>query len=174
LQFSEQQLVDCAGTKYGNWGCNGGLQEYAYDYYESHDAIDRDSYPYTAKDGHCQYDQLSHTAVDVSKYTNVTPKSAAQTKAAIAQQVLTVSIEADKQVFQLYRQGVFDSSQCGTHLDHAVSVVGYGTEGDQEYFILRNSWGESWGENGYMRIANTGDGKGVCGILEDPLYPASS
>jgi len=174
LKFAEQQLVDCAGFRYGNYGCNGGLQENAYDYYESHDAIEESNYPYTARDGSCKYDSLKHTAVEVSKYTNVKAKSSSQTLAALAQQVLTVSIEADKRVFQQYSSGVFDSSQCGTNLDHAVSLVGYGSENGQNYYILRNSWGTSWGEKGYMRIANDGDGAGVCGVQKEPLYPAAN
>ena len=173
-QFSEQQLVDCAKFSYGNLGCNGGLQENAFNYYESHDAIERDLYPYTAKNGTCMYDSLTKTSIEVSTYTNVTPRSASQTKAAIAQQPVSVSIEADKAVFQLYKTGVFDSSSCGTSLDHAVALVGYGTEGGQDYFLLRNSWGSSWGEEGYMKIANNGDGLGVCGVQSDPLYPKTN
>merc|ERR550539_51090 len=101
-QFSEQQLVDCAKYQYGNFGCNGGLQERAFSYYETHSAISRDAYPYTAQNGTCQYDSLSHAGVEVSTYVNTTPQSSSQTKAALAQQPLSVSIEADKLVFQLY------------------------------------------------------------------------
>jgi len=174
LQFSEQQLVDCAGGRYLNFGCNGGLQERAFNYYESNSAISRDLYPYTATDGSCMYNTLKHTGIDVSNYVNTTPRSANQTKAALAQQPISVSIEADKAVFQLYNSGVFDSSACGTNLDHAVALVGYGTQAGQDYFILRNSWGTSWGEQGYMKIANTGNGVGICGVLSDPLYPNSN
>jgi len=120
------------------------------------------------------YNTLKHTGIDVSNYVNTTPRSATQTKAALAQQPISVSIEADKAVFQLYTSGVFDSSACGTNLDHAVALVGYGTQAGQDYFILRNSWGTSWGEQGYMKIANTGNGVGICGVLSDPLYPNSN
>ena len=172
-QFSEQQLVDCAKYSWGNLGCSGGLQENAFNYYESYEAISRDSYPYTAKNGSCQYTSLKNEGVDVSNYVNTTPGSVSQTKAAIAQQPISVSIEADKMVFQLYSGGVFDSDQCGTSLDHAVALVGYGTDAGQDYFILRNSWGVTWGEQGYMRIStDTGSrNKGICGVLSDPLYP---
>merc|ERR1712031_12438 len=95
-QFSEQQLVDCAKYSWGNLGCSGGLQENAFNYYESYEAINRDSYPYTAKNGSCQYTTLSNEGV-------------------------YVSIEADKMVFQLYSSGVFDSASCGTNIDHAVA-----------------------------------------------------
>jgi len=171
--FSEQQLVDCAKFSWGNLGCNGGLQENAFNYYEQNDAILRSAYPYTAKNGDCQYDSLKKTAVEVSTYVNTTPKSASQTKAALAKQPISVSIEADKAVFQLYKSGVFDSTSCGTSLDHAVALVGYGTENGQDYYILRNSWGTTWGDQGYMKIANVGDGRGICGVQMDPLYPNS-
>jgi len=157
-----------------NFGCNGGLQERAFNYYENNMAILESTYPYTASDGTCKYNSDAHTKVNVSDYVNTTPRSATQTQAALAQQPLSVSIEADKMVFQLYSSGVFDSASCGTTLDHAVALVGYGTESGQEYFILRNSWGTTWGEQGYMKIANTGNGVGICGVLSDPLYPNSN
>ena len=174
LSFSEQQLVDCAKYSYGNLGCSGGLQENAFNYYESYDAILEDSYPYTARNGSCAYSTHRNAGVKVSNYVNTTKRSSSQTMAAIAQQPISVSIEADKLVFQLYSSGVFDSTSCGTNIDHAVALVGYGTEGGQDYYILRNSWGTSWGEQGYMKIANTGDGLGICGVQYDPLYPNSN
>lgn len=89
------------------------------------------------------------------------------------QQPVAVAIEADKLVFQLYNGGVFDSSKCGTNLDHAVLLVGYGSENGQEYFILKNSWDTTWGEEGYMRIA-VEDGAGICGVQLDALYPTTT
>jgi len=72
----------------------------------------------------------------------------------------------------MYTGGVLDSKKCGTSLDHGVAAVGYGTEGGVEYFLVRNSWGTSWGEQGYVKIAATaGSGNmGVCGILQNSLY----
>ena len=84
-------------------------------------------------------------------------------KAAIEKSVVTVTIEADKSVFQLYTSGILDTTACGTSLDHAVAAVGYGTEGGKEYYIVRNSWSASWGDQGYIKIAAV-DGKGICGI----------
>jgi len=91
-------------------------------------------------------------------------------KNALASQPLSVSIEADKSVFQSYKSGIFNSTACGTSLDHATNVVGWGTSGTTEYWIMRNSWGTSWGEQGYMRVAIT-TGAGICGIQSSPLYP---
>jgi len=74
-------------------------------------------------------------------------------KAAVAKQPISVLIEADKSVFQMYRNGIFDSASCGTNLDHATLVVGYGEENGKEFWIMKNSWGTGWGESGYMRLA---------------------
>ena len=174
LEFSEQQLVDCAFLKYGNFGCGGGLEQNAFTYWETHNAIARDAYPYTAKNGDCKYDSLTNTGIEVATYTDVTPESDSQMKAALAQQPISVAIEADKAVFQLYKTGVFDSASCGTDLDHAVALVGFGSEGGQDYYILRNSWGTTWGDQGYMKIADQGTGAGICGVQSAPTFPSSN
>jgi len=103
----------------------------------------------------------------------VPSNSVAQLKAAIAKSVVTVTIEADRSVFQQYRSGILDSTACGTNLDHAVAAVGYGTEGGQEYYIVRNSWGASWGDQGYIKIAAV-EGRGICGIQMQSLYPSTN
>jgi cathepsin L len=176
LSFSEQQIVDCANAKHGyaSFGCNGGNQSVAYTYLETHKAELESVYPYTAVNGTCAYDSSSATAVEVSTYTNVTADNISQMKAAVAQQPVSVSIEADKLVFQMYKSGVFDSTKCGTTLDHATLVVGYGTDSaGTDYWLMKNSWGASWGEEGYMQLAIV-DGAGICGIQMGPLYPASN
>ena len=81
----------------------------------------------------------------------------------------SVAIEADKLVFQFYSGGVLNSSNCGTNLDHGVLAVGYGTESGQDYYLVKNSWATSWGDNGYIKIANTGNGDGICGIQMDAV-----
>jgi cathepsin L len=175
LSFAEQQLVDCAGLKYGNMGCNGGLQTNAYKYYAAgNDAILESDYAYTAKDGHCQYDSKPHTDVLESSLSDVTVNNVAQMKAAVTKSVLAVAIEADKMCFQTYKSGIFDNSKCGTTLDHAVAVVGYGTDAGQEYWIMRNSWNTTWGDKGYMKMAITGDDAGICGVQSDPQLPTSN
>ncbi len=170
LSFSEQQLVDCVQLCFG---CNGGNQALAFRYLESHDIELESAYPYTAKDGDCAYNEASATAVDVSDYTMVTSDSVEQMKAALAQQPLSVSIEADKLVFQTYTSGVLSSTKCGTQLDHAVLAVGYGTEDGQDYWLVKNSWGTSWGEDGYIKLAIV-DGDGICGVQMGPLYPTAN
>ena len=91
-------------------------------------------------------------------------------KSAIEKQPISVLIEADKAVFQQYKSGIFDSPECGTQLDHATLVVGYGVENGTKFWIMKNSWASSWGEEGYMRL-KIEKGSGVCGIQLNPLYP---
>ena len=174
LSFSEQQLVDCAYIKYGNYGCNGGLQDNAYKYYEDGNDAELESvYPYKGVKGTCAYDSSSATAVTVSNYTTVTPDSVDQMKAALNQQPLAIAIEADKLCFQTYSSGVFNNTKCGTTLDHAVLAVGYGTENGQEYWLVKNSWNTTWGDQGYIKIAIV-DGEGICGVQMDPEWPQTN
>mmetsp|Transcript_6458 Transcript_6458/g.4583 ORF Transcript_6458/g.4583 Transcript_6458/m.4583 type:complete len:97 (-) Transcript_6458:121-411(-) len=91
-------------------------------------------------------------------------------KDALQQQPLSISIEADQNVFQYYSSGVLNSTACGTSLDHAVLAVGYGVENGTEFWLVKNSWGTSWGEDGYVKFAIV-DGEGICGCQEYPLYP---
>jgi cathepsin L len=129
------------------------------------------SYPYTAQDGTCAYDASNTTGKGTTGYTNVTPDDANAMKAALALGPLSVSIDASHQAFQYYTSGILaDAKKCGTRLDHAVIVVGWGVEGTTEYWTVRNSWGASWGEAGYIRMAII-DGTGVCGVQMEPLYP---
>jgi len=131
-------------------------------------------YPYTSGSGvtgTCKPD-ASLEKYFVDDYSNVPANSVAQLKAAIAQQPVSVTIEADKLPFQLYKSGILDSTACGTNLDHAVAAVGYGSENGEDYYIVRNSWGKSWGEQGYVRIAAV-DGAGICGIQKQSLWPTA-
>jgi C1A family cysteine protease len=169
LSLSEQQLVDCDAQ---SDGCNGGLQEYAMDYLEKNQQETESDYPYKAADGKCQTD-ASEGKVLVAQIHDVKPESVDQLKAAIAQGPVSVTIEADKTVFQMYSGGIFDSTLCGTDLDHAVTAVGYGSDVDRDYYIVRNSWGASWGEQGYIRILAT-KGKGICGIQQVSLWPSTN
>ena len=179
LSFSEQQLVDCAFLSYGNLACNGGLQDNAYNYLEAgYNMMTEDDYPYvsgtTRSKGTCAYDASKATAVTVSDYTAITVESESQMIAGLNKQPLAIAIEADKLCFQTYSSGVFDNDACGTSLDHAVLAVGYGTENGQDYYIVKNSWNTTWGDQGYIKIARTGDGAGICGIQLDPEYPTSN
>jgi len=173
VSFSEQQLVDCAKFSVGNMGCSGGRQTSAFNYVEKHAMVTEDSYPYEAKSGTFKSCKATEgtTAIpsgDLTGYKLVDHSEDAL-KQAIAQQPVAVSIEADQMVFQHYTSGVLDGSSCGAMLDHAVLAVGYGESAGETYWIVKNSWGTKWGEDGYVRIIR---GKDECGILNGPpVYP---
>merc|ERR1712037_674563 len=97
-------------------------------------------------------------------YETITANSSSALMASIQTAPTSIAIEADKMVFQMYKTGILNSTKCGTNLDHGVLAVGYGSENGQDYYLVKNSWGASWGENGYLKIANNGDGEGICGI----------
>ena len=93
-------------------------------------------------------------------------------KAALVQQPLAVAIEADQMVFQTYSSGVLTSDACGTQLDHAVLAVGYGTEDGQDYWLVKNSWDTTWGDNGYIKLGMD-DTTGTCGVQMGPSFPTA-
>lgn len=169
LKLSEQQFVDCDDH---SQGCNGGLEASAFFYAKYNPQELEKDYQYTAKDGKCKAD-TSKEVVSATDYTNVPPSSDSQLKAAIDAQPTCVAVEADTD-FQYYKSGILNAKNCGTNLDHAVTAVGYGSDSDgNQYYIVRNSWGASWGEDGYIRMAAGTDGDGVCGILLDSVRPTT-
>jgi len=169
VSLSEQQLVDCA--KNGNQGCKGGSMDLAFQYLEGQNVCTEDSYAYTAADGTCKSNCTTGIPKGgVTGFKDVSPQDTDALKEAVAQQPVSVAIEADQKVFQLYKGGVV-SSGCGAALDHGVLIVGYGTDGGKDYWKVKNSWGASWGEEGYVRIARGIPKDGECGIKDRPVYP---
>ena len=172
LDLSEEFLVDCAsGLGYFNMGCNGGNPDSAFKYMINNGQCTDASYPYTAVTGTCQ--KCTSAGVKFSGCSDVTPNDQVALKAAVAQQPVVIAIEADTRYFQSYSSGILtDASKCGTNLDHAVEIVGYGTENGVDYWKVRNSWSDTWGEAGYVRIqkSSSTDDIGVCGIAAEPSF----
>jgi len=173
--LSEQQLVDCSGS-YGNDGCNGGLMDNAFKYVEAAGGLCSESeYAYTGRNGQCKSSSCGTAYDAISSYSDVTADSMASLEAAVAEGPVSIAIEADQSAFQFYSSGVLTGT-CGTRLDHGVLAVGYGTSGSDQYWKVKNSWGETWGMDGYILLCKdcgkNGD-KGECGILMEPSFPVA-
>ncbi|KAJ8984239.1 hypothetical protein NQ317_007471 [Molorchus minor] len=169
--FSEQNLIDCS-EKFGNNGCNGGLMDNAFAYIKKNGGIDTEaSYPYKAEDEKCHYTPRSKGATDRG-FVDIESGDENQLKSAVATVgPVSVAIDASHETFQLYSEGVYSEPECSSEqLDHGVLVVGYGTdENNQDYWIVKNSWGTSWGENGYIKMARNKNN--MCGIATQASYP---
>lgn len=131
------------------------------------------SYAYTAKDGTCAYSANNNTGVKTTGFTNVTADSPDAMKAALNTTIMSVAIQANQLSFQLYTSGVF-TGNCGAQLDHGVLAVGYGTQSGTDFYKVKNSWGETWGDAGYIllgRGSQYNNGAGQCGMLSSASYP---
>jgi C1A family cysteine protease len=170
--LSEQQLVDCS-TAQGNQGCNGGLMDDAFQYIIANGGLTTEAgYPYSAT-GPNTCSVTTPLASTITSYCDVAQSSEAALKNAVAQQPVSVAIEADQSCFQFYSGGVMADPSCGTQLDHGVLAVGYGTYQGQKFWNVKNSWGASWGLNGYIMLGRevAGQPSGVCGIASQPSFP---
>ena len=195
FDLSEQQSVSCAGIRYGNLGCNGGFYSGLFNYDSTTGLCTETDYPYTSGNGDTGTCIKTCTPIKetaVSSYITVTPYSDNAIMTALTVGSVNIALEADTSSFQLYKSGIYDDYiGCNSNsnggatpdakpvIDHAVVLVGYGTEAGKDYYILRNSWGLTWGlqdtpdNYGYMKIARSSAyGKyGMCGLLTEPMYP---
>ncbi|XP_034097275.1 cathepsin S-like [Gymnodraco acuticeps] len=169
VDLSPQNLVDCSG-KYGNRGCNGGFMNQAFKYVIDNQGIDSEaSYPYKGQDQQCQYNP-SFRAANCSSYSFLPEGNEASLKEAIANiGPISVAIDAERPTFRFYRSGVYDDPSCTQKINHAVLAVGYGSLNGQDYWLVKNSWGTSYGEQGYIRMARNKQNQ--CGIALYACYP---
>jgi len=170
--LSEQNLVDCS-QNWGNFGCGGGLMDQGFTYIHDNNGIDTEaSYPYTATDGKCVFDP-ANVGATLSDCKDVSSGD----EAALANAInmvgpISVAIDASHMSFQLYTSGVYYEPNCSSQfLDHGVTAVGYGTDSssNDDYFIVKNSWGTTWGSNGYIMMSRNKQNN--CGIATSASYP---
>jgi len=175
ISLSEEDLIQCNSVT--DSGCNGGLMDNAFQWVESNGIASESAYPYTSGSGTtgtCSTSKKNSPVATISSYTDVESNSKSALLSAVAQQPVSIAIEADKSVFQLYSSGVMSSTSCGTNLDHGVLVVGYSQSGSEPYWLVKNSWGSTWGESGYIRLGMAESGAGICGMYSEPSYPTGA
>lgn len=173
MSLSEQQLVSCDTAK--DMGCGGGLMDYAFEYVVKNGGIDtEEDYGYWSWGIPCQRRrEHDRPAVTIDGYEDVPPKDASALKKAIANQPVSVAVCASSSM-QFYSTGVMNDKSCCQQLNHGVLAVGYvdEKESDASHWIVKNSWGSSWGEDGFFRLSKESkDPNGACGILQAASYP---
>ncbi|KEH36607.1 papain family cysteine protease [Medicago truncatula] len=171
ISLSEQELVDCDTT---NDGCEGGYMDYAFEWVINNGGIDTEAdYPYIGVGGTCNVTKEETKVVTIDGYTDVTQSDSALFCATVKQPI-SVGIDGSTLDFQLYTGGIYDGD-CSSNpddIDHAVLIVGYGSDGNQDYWIVKNSWGTSWGIEGFIYIRrNTNLKYGVCAINYMASFP---
>jgi len=172
VSLSEQNLMDCSKS-YGNQGCNGGLMDDAFKYIIANGGIDTEaSYPYqTATTYDCKY-TVANRGSTIASYKDVTSGSETALATAVMSRPVSVAIDASHTSFQLYTSGVYYEPACSTTaLDHGVLAVGYGVDGTTDYWIVKNSWGTTWGMSGYIWMSRNKSNN--CGIATMASYPTA-
>ncbi|NXU49816.1 CATS protein, partial [Turnix velox] len=169
VSLSTQNLVDCS-SMYGNKGCSGGFMTNAFQYIIDNQGIEsEEAYPYTAHNGTCHYN-ASARAATCSGFVELPQADEGALKVAVANiGPISVAIDATQPTFFLYRSGVYDDPQCTQEVNHAVLVIGYGTLNEKDYWLVKNSWGVTFGDKGYIRMAR--NHRNHCGIASYASYP---
>ena len=172
VNVSEQELVDCSGNE-GNQGCFGGLMDDAFQFVIDNNGLCLETgYPYVANQNQCN--ETCNNLIQISNYSNVPPNNETILMNAVAHQPISIAIQANLPSFQFYSKGIYNDSECNGELDHGVLLVGYGVDDNNiSYWLIKNSWGSDWGENGYIRmIRNVNkNSSGMCGLTKAASFP---
>ncbi|CAA7403801.1 unnamed protein product [Spirodela intermedia] len=171
IRVSAQQLVDCVKMCRG---CDGGRATRAMDYIRKNGGVDSlENYPYTGKDGVCRNNRAKLVSID--EWRQIIPIAGEmELKRIVARQPVAISTDAEAREFQLYKGGIFNG-KCQIKTNHAMVVIGYGSENGQDYWLIKNTWGFNWGEHGYVKMArNINSKKGLCGLMTHAVYPIIS
>lgn len=169
VNLSPQELVDCS-SDYGNKGCNGGLMEYGFHFIMDKGLCSDKDYPYKGHDETCK---KCNEMIKISDCREVPSYNETALKYAVLKKPISVAVDAGSGAFQFYSKGIVNSG-CGTRLNHAVLLVGYGEENGQKFWRIKNSWGSNWGEDGYIRLARQDTNEksaGMCGLTKEASYP---
>ncbi|XP_009069032.1 PREDICTED: cathepsin K, partial [Acanthisitta chloris] len=168
LSLSPQNLVDCVAN---NDGCGGGYMTNAFDYVRQNHGIDsEDSYPYIGQDESCMYSPTGKAA-KCRGYREIPQGNEKALKRAVARiGPISVGIDASLPSFQFYSRGVYYDESCnGENINHAMLAVGYGAQKGTKHWIIKNSWGEEWGNKGYVLLARNMNN--ACGIANLASFP---
>jgi C1A family cysteine protease len=170
LSLSEQNLVSCSFN--GDLGCGGGEQTdgFCWTYHNKGICTEAD-YPYVSgggQDGQACNPKHCTPAVTVSGYKAVPKGDENALMQALLLGPVAIGMDASEEPFFMYKKGIIDSPKCGKAIDHAILLVGYGTENGKNYWKVKNSWNKSWGEGGYLRVAR---GKDMCAVADGASYP---